>query len=68
MGRGAYGYTLLRSLDLSEKVNMAMISRGFDGNVKTMQEFKMHKRDYIAGAMAMSLSIVLVLTSQNIIR
>lgn len=62
------GYTLLRSLDLSEKVNMAMLSRGFDGDVKTMQEFKMHKRDYIAGAMAISLSIVLVLTSHNIIR
>lgn len=45
-----------------------MISRGFNGDFKTMQEFKMHKRDYIAGAIAISLSAVLVLISQNTIR
>jgi cobalt/nickel transport system permease protein len=47
---------------------MAMISRGFNGDVKVMQEFKMHKRDYIAGTMMISRSIVMVLISQNIIR
>ena len=62
------GYTLIRSLDMSEKVHMAMMSRGYNGDVKTMQQFKMRKRDYISGAMAISLSIVLVLISQNIIR
>jgi cobalt/nickel transport system permease protein len=65
---GRMGYTLIRSLDMSEKVHMAMVSRGFSGDVKIMQEFKMHNRDYVAGAMAVSLSIVLVLISQNIIR
>jgi cobalt/nickel transport system permease protein len=53
---------------MSEKVHMAMMSRGYNGDVRIMQEFKMHNRDYIAGTMAISMSIVLVLISQNIIR
>ncbi|MFB3763866.1 MAG: cobalt ECF transporter T component CbiQ [Methanotrichaceae archaeon] len=65
---GRIGYTLIRSLDMSEKIHMAMLSRGFNGDVKIMQEFKMHNRDYFAGAIAISISIVLVLVSQNIIR
>lgn len=65
---GRIGYTLIRSLDMSEKVHMAMMSRGYSGDVKIMQEFKMSKRDYIAGTFAISMSIGLVLISQNIIR
>ncbi|VVB71372.1 Energy-coupling factor transporter transmembrane protein EcfT [uncultured archaeon] len=65
---GRIGYTLIRSLDMSEKVHMAMMSRGFDGEVRIMQGFEMHTRDYIAGTAAISLSLVLVLISQNIIR
>jgi len=33
-----------------------------------MQEFKMANRDYLAGIVAISLSVVLVLISQNVIR
>jgi cobalt/nickel transport system permease protein len=65
---GRIGYTLIRSLDMSEKVHMAMMSRGYNGDVKIIQEFKMHNRDYVAGAMATIMSVVLVLISQNIIR
>jgi cobalt/nickel transport system permease protein len=65
---GRMGYTLIRSLDMSEKVHMAMMSRGFNGDPKIMQQFKMHKRDYVASATVLSLSFVLVLISQNIIR
>ena len=65
---GRMGYTLIRSLDMSEKVHMAMMSRGFSGEVHIMQEFKMQNRDYIAGAVAITLSAVLVLISENIIR
>lgn len=65
---GRMGYALIRSLDMSEKVHMAMISRGFTGEVHIMEQFKLRPRDYIAGATAISLSIVLVLISQNIIR
>jgi len=65
---GRIGYTLIRSLSMSEKVHMAMMSRGFNGEVHIMQEFKMKNRDYLAGAVAISASLVLVLISQNIIR
>jgi len=53
---------------MSEKVHMAMMSRGFSGEVHIMQEFKMTNRDYLAGAVAISLSVVLVLITQNVIR
>lgn len=65
---GRIGYTLIRSLDISEKVHQAMMSRGYNGDVKIMQEFKMRKRDYISVVIAISMSVVLVLTSHNIIR
>ena len=65
---GRIGYTLIRSLDMSEKVHMAMMARGFSGDVKIMQEFEMRPLDYIAGGATLSLSIVLILISQNIIR
>ncbi len=65
---GRIGYTLIRSLSMSEKVHMAMMSRGFNGEVHIMQEFKMKNRDYLAGAVAISASLVLVLISQNVIR
>ena len=65
---GRMGYTLIRSLDMSEKVHMAMMSRGFNGDIHIMQEFKMQNRDYIAGATAIILSAVIVLVSQNIIK
>jgi cobalt/nickel transport system permease protein len=65
---GRMGYTLIRSLDLSEKVHMAMTSRGFNGDVKVMQQFKMQHRDYVAVAAALSLCVVLVSISQDVIR
>lgn len=65
---GRIGYTLIRSISLGEKVHMAMISRGFSGEVHIMQEFQMAHRDYLAMAAAVSLSLVLVLISQDIIR
>ena len=65
---GRIGYTLIRSLYMSEKVHMAMMSRGFNGEVHILQEFKMKNRDYLACLVALSLSLVLVLISQNVIR
>jgi cobalt/nickel transport system permease protein len=64
---GRMGYTLIRSIDMSEKVHKAMMSRGYNGDVKVMQQFQMQNRDYVAAAAAISLSILLVLISQNII-
>jgi cobalt/nickel transport system permease protein len=65
---GRIGYTLIRSLDMSEKVHMAMMSRGYNGDVKIMQEFKMRNRDYISMVFAISLCVTLVMISQNITR
>ncbi len=65
---GRIGYTLVRSLSMSEKVHMAMMSRGFNGEVYIMQEFAMKNRDYLTGAAALGLSVLLVLLSQNVIR
>ena len=65
---GRMGYTLIRSIDMSEKVHMAMMSRGFNGDVKVMQQFKMKNRDYFAVAAAISLSVLLVLITQDFIR
>jgi len=65
---GRMGYTLIRSLNMSENVHMAMMSRGFNGEIKIMQQFKMHNRDYMAVAIALSMSLVLVLISQDVIR
>ncbi|MCK9566299.1 MAG: cobalt ECF transporter T component CbiQ, partial [Methanothrix sp.] len=65
---GRMGYTLIRSIDMSEKVHMAMMSRGFNGDVKVMQQFNMQQRDYVAVAAAMSLSVLLVLIAHDFIR
>jgi cobalt/nickel transport system permease protein len=47
---------------------MAMISRGFSGDVKTLQNFQMSERDYLAGISSLLMSILLILISQDIIR
>lgn len=64
---GRIGYILLRSLATSEQVHRAMVSRGFNGEVKILQEFRMRRRDYIAGTASVSLSLLLLLASQGII-
>jgi cobalt/nickel transport system permease protein len=61
------GYMLIKSLDMSEKVHMAMISRGFDGDVKIMQVYSLKNRDYVFAISSISLSILLLLISQNLI-
>jgi cobalt/nickel transport system permease protein len=65
---GRIGYTLVKTLDMSEKVHRAMMSRGFTGDVKILNDFRVRKRDYIALSVTLSFSLVLVLISQNIIK
>jgi len=65
---GRIGYILMRSLTTSEQVHRAMISRGFGGDVKIMQDFQMQNRDYLATVASLSLSLLLVAISQDIIR
>jgi cobalt/nickel transport system permease protein len=65
---GRIGYILIRSLGMSEKVHMAMVSRGFNGDVKIMQDFQLRTADYLFGLSAFTISLILVLISQNAIR
>ena len=64
---GRVGYTLIKSLSMSEKVHGAMISRGFNGDIKLMHTYSIHKRDYVACISVLALSVVLVLASRNLI-
>jgi len=65
---GRVGYMLVKSLDMSNKVHDAMISRGFNGDVKLLHDYAVRKRDYAAIATMLMFSSVLALISQNIIR
>jgi cobalt/nickel transport system permease protein len=64
---GRIGYVLVKSLDTSERVHKAMISRGYDGDVKLMRDYAMQKRDYATFVCVSAFSVILVLISQNII-
>jgi cobalt/nickel transport system permease protein len=65
---GRIGYTLVKSLAMSEKVHSAMASRGFNGEIKLMYDFTMQTRDYIVLICMMGLSMIVILISQNIIK
>ena len=65
---GRIGYMLLRTLDMSDKVHKAMISRGFTGDIKVLEPAVARPVDYIALTGALSISALLVLYSQGIIR
>jgi cobalt/nickel transport system permease protein len=61
MGRRANRLRTTEIIEHERKVHMAMLSRGFNEEVKIMQDFKARTRDYIAGASAVSLSLLLAL-------
>lgn len=65
---GRIGYLLFRTLDTSDKVHKAMISRGFTGDVKVLESYKARGRDYVALVGALAISALLVLYSQNVFR
>jgi cobalt/nickel transport system permease protein len=65
---GRMGYMLLRTLDMSDKVHKAMISRGFTGDIKVLQPSVAGPADYAALAGAICISALLVLYSQGLIR
>ena len=64
---GRVGYTLIKALSMSEKVHGAMISRGFNGDIKIMHRYSIHRRDYVACVSVIAFSIFLVLASRNLI-
>lgn len=65
---GRIGYTLIKTLDMSDKVHKAMVSRGFTGDVKIMQEYRLRKRDYIALVTTIGFSVLLIMLSYNLIK
>jgi len=65
---GRMGYMLIKSLDMSEKVHMAMVSRGFSGDVRIMHDYHLRRRDYVAAGSAFTLSLALVLVSLNVVQ
>lgn len=65
---GRIGYLLIRSLATSEKVHLAMVSRGFNGDVKIMQDFAATARDYAAGGTVVAISLLLAMISLNMIQ
>jgi cobalt/nickel transport system permease protein len=64
---GRVGYMLVKSLDMSDKVHEAMISRGFNGDVKLMHDNVMHHRDYVAIVTVLACCVILALISRSII-
>ena len=65
---GRIGYTLIKALNMSEKVHGAMVSRGFNGDIKIMHRYSLHRRDYVACVSVIAFSIFLMLVSQNLIQ
>ena len=65
---GRIGYTLVKSIDMAEKVHGAMISRGFNGDVKIMVDYHMKPRDYVALLSVLAFSVILTLISYNILK
>lgn len=64
---GRIGYMLVKSLDTSDKVHQAMISRGFDGDAKLMRVNVLHHRDYVAIVTVLACCVILGLISQSVI-
>jgi cobalt/nickel transport system permease protein len=65
---GRIGFTLVKSLDMAEKVHGAMVSRGFNGDIKIMEDFTLKPRDYVAALSVTGFSLLLILYSYQIIR
>ena len=54
---GRVGYTLIKALNMSEKVHGAMVSRGFNGDIRIMHTYSLHRRDYVACVSVIALSL-----------
>jgi cobalt/nickel transport system ATP-binding protein len=62
------GMTLVRSYERGERIRIAMLSRGYNGNMKTLNSFRMTKKDLIKCSIIIIWSIslhVIVLTKDD---
>ncbi len=53
------GVLLVRSFERTEKIYQAMVSRGYDGTLRTFFEYKIVMLDYLKGALVMLTCIML---------
>ncbi len=53
------GVVFISSYERSERIYKAMLSRGFDGTIRIMDDFKYRKRDYWFGFSALSIFILI---------
>ena len=53
------GMLFIRSLDRSERVFNAMVSRGYEGNLETLVDFEMRKVDIIKAASLIAVAVAL---------
>ena len=54
------GVLFSKSLELSQEVYLAMLSRGFAGEVRLLSEFRMRGRDYVATAVLVATAGIVV--------
>ncbi len=59
---------LIKSLDMSEKVHMAMVSRGYSGDVRILHDYHLQWRDYFAAGFALALTFALLTFSLNVVQ
>ncbi|WP_102226528.1 cobalt ECF transporter T component CbiQ [Acidimangrovimonas sediminis] len=57
---GAVGALLLRSLDLAGEVHLAMVARGYRGEVRLIDEFRIRPRDWLALACALAVPVAIL--------
>jgi cobalt/nickel transport system permease protein len=53
------GVVFISSYERSERIYKAMLSRGFDGTIRTLDDFSLKNRDYIFGFSAISIFILI---------
>ena len=60
------GALLSKSHQLSEEVHMAMVSRGFRGDAKTLKAFAIDSSDYLFLAVVVAVSVLIVLFDRHL--
>ena len=53
------GMLFVRSHDRAERVFNAMVSRGYEGNIQTLVDFKMRKADILKAAILIATAVAL---------
>jgi len=53
------GVVFISSYERSERIYKAMLSRGFDGTIRTLDDFSLKNRDYIFGFSALSIFVLI---------